>query len=179
MRHIEGCSFKEAVAVLGLVDSTRSRRPSAGGSTADDDRSTLDYAARIWDQTVDLGPEAIDYFNRRGISIDAVPDFGGLRWHAHCPWKGGTRPCVIGRYTTAIGNEPRGIWRRPIDGSKPKALGPTSGCAIRLWPDDAVELGLVLGEGIESTLSGALCIEHQKTLLQPAWAAGSAGNLSK
>ena len=37
----------------------------------------------------------------------------------------------------------------------------------------------MLGEGVESTLSAAICIEHQETLLQPAWAAGSAGNMAK
>jgi putative DNA primase/helicase len=49
---------------------------------------------------------------------------------------------------------------------------------IRLWPDDAVETGLVLGEGVETTLAAATRIEHRGTLLQPAWAAGSAGNIS-
>jgi hypothetical protein len=177
VRHIERCSFKEAIAVLG-GDSAHGRSPPVGGA-ADDDRSTLVCAARIWNQTTDLSPEAIAYFERRGISIDAVPDHGGLRWQAHCPWEGGTKPCVIGRYTTANGNEPRGIWRRPIDGSKPKALGPTAGCVIRLWPDDTVEQDLVLGEGVETTLAAATRIEHRGTLLQPAWAAGSAGNMAK
>ena len=86
---------------------------------------------------------------------------------------------MIARYTTAIGNEPKGIWRRRIDGGKPKALGPTAGCVIRLLPDDAVEQGLVLGEGVETSLAAATRIEHRGTLLQPAWAAGSAGNMAK
>ena len=177
LRHVEGCSFKEAVAALGGVDSARGRR-APPLSTANDDR-TLSVAVRIWDQAVALGPEAIAYFERRGIDIDAVPEQGGLRWLAQCPWESSTRPCVVGRYTTAIGNEPRGVWRRPIDGGKPKALGPTAGCVIRLWPDDAVEQGLVLGEGVETSLAAATRIEHRGTLLQPAWAAGSAGNMAK
>jgi hypothetical protein len=57
------------------------------------------------------------------------------------------------------------------------SLGPTRGCVIRLWPDDYVEQGLVLGEGIESTLAAATRIEHLGTLLQPAWAAGDAGHM--
>jgi hypothetical protein len=86
---------------------------------------------------------------------------------------------VVGRYKTAVGNEPRGVWRRPITGEKPKALGPTAGCVIQLWPHDAVELGLVLGEGVETTLAAATRLEHRGTLLQPAWAAGCAGNMAK
>jgi hypothetical protein len=52
-----------------------------------------------------------------------------------------------------------------------------AGCVIRLWPDDAVEQGLVLGEGPETTLAAATRIMHRGTLLQPAWATGSAGNM--
>jgi hypothetical protein len=37
---------------------------------------------------------------------------------------------------------------------------------------------LVLGEGVETTLAAATRIEHRGTLLQPAWAAGFAGNLA-
>jgi hypothetical protein len=49
---------------------------------------------------------------------------------------------------------------------------------IRLWPDTDVSTGLVLGEGIETTLAAATRIEHHGTLLRPAWAAGSAGNIA-
>ena len=124
-------------------------------------------AERIWHQTTPLGPDAIAYFCRRGIDIDAVPEYGGLRWHSRCPWGSTTKRCVVGRYITAIGNEPRGVWRRPIDGGKPKALGPTTGCVIRIWPDDAVEGGLVLGEGVETALAAATRIELRGTLRRP------------
>jgi Toprim domain len=53
-----------------------------------------------------------------------------------------------------------------------------SGCVIRLWPDDAVNEGLAIGEGIETTLAAATRIEHRGTLLRPAWATGSAGNMA-
>jgi hypothetical protein len=106
-----------------------------------------------------------------------VPEHGGLRLHPRCPWQGGTKPCVIGRFTTALGNEPKGIWRRPLTGEKPMTLGPMAGCVIRLWPDEAVELGLVIGEGVETVLAAATQITHRGTLLQPAWAACTAGNL--
>lgn len=50
---------------------------------------------------------------------------------------------------------------------------------IRLWPDEEVDLGVVIGEGVETTLSAATRIEHKGTLLQPAWAAGFAGNMAR
>jgi phage/plasmid primase-like uncharacterized protein len=185
VRHVRGCSFREAVTFLdcGAAPAPRPFVPRTGGtldrSTAND-RASLDYAGKIWDQADPLGQEAIGYFERRAIDVDAVlPSHGGLRWHPRCPWEGGTRPCILGRYTTAVCNQQRGIWRRPVDGSKPKALGPTTECVIRLWPDDAVEAGLVLGEGVETTLAAATRIAHRGTLLQPAWAAGSAGGMAR
>ena len=51
------------------------------------------------------------------------------------------------------------------------------GCVIRLWPDKDVTSGLVIGEGVETTLSVATRFKLHGALLQPAWAATSAGNL--
>ena len=48
---------------------------------------------------------------------------------------------------------------------------------IRLWPDEDVSTGLVIGEGVETVLSVATRCTRRGTLLQPAWATGSAGNL--
>jgi hypothetical protein len=123
--------------------------------------------------------------------VDDVPDHGGLRWHPRCPWGLGTAPCIVARYTTAApveakpgelwrpaAIEPRGIWRRPLTGEKPRSLGPALGCVIRLWPDDAVESGLVLGEGVETTLAAATRITHRGTYLRPAWAAGSSSHMA-
>jgi Toprim domain/CHC2 zinc finger len=183
VRHVRDCSFREAVAFLDCRAVPPSRpfvpRSNRTRPTTVDDRAALDYAGKIWYEANPLGPEAIEYFNRRCIDIDAVPNHGGLRWHPRCPWEGGTTPCVVGRYTTVLDNHQRGVWRRPIDGSKPKALGPTAGCVIRLWADDAVETGLVLGEGVETTLAAATHMKHKGTLLQPAWAAGSAGGMAR
>jgi hypothetical protein len=139
----------------------------------------LARAAAIFDESLPLSPIARDYFTRRKIPLGDVPDDGGLRWHPKCPWggAGATAPCIVARYTDAVTAEPRGIWRRPLTGEKPRGLGPNAGCVIRLWPDDSVEYGLVLGEGVETTLAAATRIVHRGTYLRPAWAAGSAGNM--
>ena len=49
---------------------------------------------------------------------------------------------------------------------------------IRLWPDEAVEQGLVIGEGLETVLVAATRIEHKGTRLAPAWACGDAGHVA-
>jgi Toprim domain/Zinc-binding domain of primase-helicase len=145
----------------------------------DDDQRRLEQADAIWRASSPLMRDAINYFAQRRINIGDAPEHGGLRFHVRCPWRGGTAPAIVGRFTTALSNEPRGIWRRPISGEKPKTLGPMAGCVIRLWPDEAVEQGLVLGEGVETVLRAATRIRHKGTLLQPAWAACSAGNLER
>jgi hypothetical protein len=120
----------------------------------------------------------INYLAERGITLDDVPEFGGLRFHPRCPWGQITLPCIVARFTDALTNAPLGIHRRRIDSrDKPLSLGPISGGVIRLWPDEHVAEGLVIGEGIETVLAAATRIEHHGTLLRPAWAAGSAGNL--
>jgi hypothetical protein len=185
--HLDGTPFAVAVETL-TGDNAGGYKLSKNGNKVstsinhqqrDDEQRRLELAARLFNEAKPLGAEAISYFAKRGIDIGAVPKHGGLRFHPRCPFDGQDKPCVLARYTDAISNKPRGIWRRPIDGTKPKALGPTAGCVIRLWPDDAVELGLVLGEGIETTLAAATRIEHCGTLLQPAWAAGFAQNMRR
>jgi hypothetical protein len=143
-------------------------------------RSKQDAADRIWRQSYNImGTAGEGYPARRGIELDSVPNFGGLRWSPACAWEGGMAPCILARFTDAITGEPRGIWRRPIDGREPKSmtLGPMGGCVIRLWPDEDVTTALVLGEGVMTVLAAATRCVHRGTLLRPAWAAGSAGNL--
>jgi phage/plasmid primase-like uncharacterized protein len=180
MQHVDGCDFATAISTLAgnTARLTPKPAPVRRDDRDDDDRHRLEQADTIWQASSILGPDATSYFTRRGINIDDVPDHGGLRFHPRCPWQGGSTPAIVGRFTTALGNEPCGIWRRLITGEKPKTLGPMAACVIRLWPDEAVEQGLVVGEGIETTLAAATRIKHKGTLLQPAWAACSAGNMA-
>jgi hypothetical protein len=112
-----------------------------------------------------------------------LPDVHGvLRFHPNCPFGQGQRhPCIVALWTDALTAEPRAIHRTALksDGTKlgRMSLGPTASCVIRLWKDEAVSSGLIIGEGIETVLAAAR-IEHRGTLLQPAWATGSAGNLA-
>ena len=179
--HCARCDI-DGIALAGNNDNKIEIAPASivesNGDEEEKRRRKLEQADRIWRQSYNVAGTAGEaYLARRGIELAGVPNFGGLRWHPNCPWEGGTTPCVLARFTDAVTAEPRGIWRRPIDGGKPKTFGPMGGCVIRLWPDEDVTTGLVLGEGVETTLAAATRFTHRNTLLQPAWAAGSAGNL--
>jgi hypothetical protein len=196
VRHLDDCDFSRAVETLAgpapdhgkETDDERRDREQREVERLERDRreremraadlaNTLRYVDGLWVPTVSLPPEALGHFKRRGISLDDVPDQGGLRFHPRCPFDGRVLPCIVGRFTDAVTNAPGGLWRRPINGEKPKSIGPMKGHVIRLWPDDWVEQGLVIGEGVETVLAGATRVVHRATLLRPAWACGGDYNL--
>src|SRR5262249_57293751 len=79
---------------------------------------------------------------------------------------------------TAARGGGRAFARPPLARRKPMSLGPMRGCVIRLWPDEDVTTKLVIGEGVETTLSVATGLPSRDgTMFRPAWAAASAGNL--
>jgi hypothetical protein len=139
----------------------------------------------IWQQAEPIGDVARAYLVRRGIALENLPIElpRAMRWHPTCPWEQGTRACLVALWTDVLTNAPRAIHRRPLTDAGEAAahwyaLAPTAGCVIRLWPQEDVAHGLVVGEGIETTLAAATRIEHRHTLLQPAWACGDAGHLA-
>lgn len=143
-----------------------------------------EYVAWLYySATTELPAKVRAYFKWRGIPIGDAP-VGALRYQPKCPFgKSGKIPCIVARYTDAVTGEGRGIWRRPPivgrNAAKPMTLGSMKGCVIRLWPQEMVGKRLVLGEGVETTLAAALCVPYYGHKLQPAWAAGSAGNIKR
>jgi hypothetical protein len=111
----------------------------------------------------------------RGRRLDFL-DLAGrvLRFHPRCPFGPGVaHPCLLGLFRSIITDEPVGIHRTALDPDGHKidrmALGRVGGAAIKLSPNDEVEHGLVVGEGIETTIAG------MAKGFTPAWALGFAG----
>jgi len=183
VQHLDGVRLGEAVKTLTGMSArppspTRPTPPASEITPEPKQPDPLEAADRIWQEAIAIeGTPGEAYLERRGIALNRVPNYGGLRFHPRCPWMHGTTPCVVARFTDAATGEPRGIWRRPIDGSKPMTIGPMGGSVIRLWPDESVTTAIVIGEGVETVLSAATRFTRRGALLQPAWATGSAGNL--
>jgi len=142
------------------------------------DEARLIDVERIWSEaTPNLPAWVIDYLAGRGIAIERLGRHG-LRYHPTCIWRSERLPCLLARFTDAITGEPRGLWRRMLAASVKLSLGPNRGCVIRLAP--RIGKRLVIGEGIETTLSGT-CITYEGKLLcapyWPAWACGDAGHM--
>ena len=146
---------------------------------ADERYTTLsDWGWRIWRETRPLEGAALAYLRARHCAVP--PADGDLRWHPELKADDThTGPALVGLVTHAVTNEPLSLhrtWIRP-DGTKD---GPgrrflsrhtMKHGVCRLWPDEAVETGLFLAEGIETALSVAA------SGWRPTWAALSAGTL--
>lgn len=139
-----------------------------------------EYGLELWGACTGLrGTIGEQYLLARHCAIP--PEDGDLRFHHALKHPGGyTGPALVALITDAITREPISLhrtWIRP-DGKK-AAIDPPrmvlgghrkQGGVVRLWPDEAVDYGLGIGEGIETALTLA-------TVLRPAWSLIDAGNL--
>ncbi len=138
----------------------------------------------FWASCEAVTPESVVGRYLAGRVCALPPADGDLRWHPKAfHWPTQTHgPAMVGLITDAITNAPLSLhftFLKP-DGSgkaeieRPKLLLPKhrkAGGVIRLWPDEAVTLGLGIAEGIET----ALALAHRYT---PVWCAIDAGNLA-
>ena len=174
-------TFRQAVEHLRQL-AGRSAAP-VNNQNRRDPEETRKFALSIWeDARLIKGTLAEAYLNTRHIDITGLPT-AALRFHPRCRFgRGNYQPCLIALFRDAVTDKPTGIHRirLALDNQKVerKMLGPVSGAVIKLWPDEDVTYGLVIGEGIETTLAAAARVEHRGTLLRPAWAAGNENNLA-
>ena len=184
-----GCAGADVIAELrrmGLVESYSAERGPISASNIiegrrDSENRRRDYALRIWRDTWrGEGSPAATYLASRRIVLNPWPP--SLRFHPHCPQprdeNGNTvtpLPAMVA-LVECVGPGPVGIHCTYLkdDGTgkaeiaKAKAMfGPVGGGAVRFGMPVAGQ-ELVVGEGIESTLSVAVACS------MPAWAALSA-----
>jgi putative DNA primase/helicase len=138
-------------------------------------------AQRLWASARPItGTAAETYLAARGLVGFTSPALRFLAEHRHAP-TGTTWPALIAAVTDPLTGRLQGIHRTylardgrgkaPVELAK-MSLGPTAGAVIRL-SEPQPGRPLVIGEGIESTISGGLILGA------PAWAAVAAGNLAR
>jgi CHC2-type zinc finger protein/Toprim domain-containing protein len=175
----EGLTFAQAVEHL--------RQPAGRSAPIKQDKrnpeETRKFALSIWGDARQIkGTLAEAYLVARHIDISGLPT-AALRFHPRCIFgRGNYVPALLALFRDPVTNKPTGIHRirLALDNQKVerRALGPIGGSVIKLWPDEDVTYGLVIGEGIETTLAAATRIKYRGTLLQPAWSAGNEDNLA-
>jgi hypothetical protein len=190
VQHIDGVGFKDACRILGgdaAPTTARPKPPAAPSKPSPAVRSAPSpptsnraqnqnsgRAAELWRAAIPIAGTLADvYLRSRGLYF---PDpYGGiLRFHPRCPFGlGATHACLLVLFRSITTDEPVGVHRIAIDPEGRKiarmALGRVGGAAIKLTRHDDVERGLVVGEGVETTIAGMMLG------FTPAWALGFAG----
>ena len=195
--HLDGVGFQEAVAILAggkrpspAPQRTPMARPALD-CTADEERKRQ-RALQWWEEASPIeGTPAERYLVEiRKLILPPGVSPRVLRFHPDCPFGGdGTRhSCLLALYRRIalprlmppdqpMEAEPRAVMRTAltVDGKKigRMAYGAVRGAAIKLSDDADVTTGLVIGEGLETTLAGMVFG------FAPAWALGSAGGIAK
>jgi phage/plasmid primase-like uncharacterized protein len=170
IRHLDGVDFATACKTLGQ-DAVKAKISTGPVETKLPAAETQGLALRLWNEAVPImGTLAERYLQHRGLELLSCDDV--LRFLARCPFGGVSHPCMLGLYRDLQTDEPKAIHRTALGpgGVKidRKALGPVSGCALKLDADENVETGLTIAEGIETALAG------RQLGFRPAWAVGSA-----
>jgi hypothetical protein len=181
VKHLDGCDFKEAVRTLAGTNSGIERKPitpvkPVQSLVLHDDTENTARALRLWDEASPIaGTLAEQYLRRRGL--EPPEDDEALRYYGVCPFGDSRYSCLLALYRDIHTNEPKAISRTALGPGGiqigRKMLGPVGGCAIKMDGDENVELGMTIGEGIETTLAG------RQLGFRPAWALGSAGAIAK
>ena len=177
-----GCDFRDILAAAGVAPGSYTQPdPAVIARRASEELAQTEKRSRqalaVWDEALPIGGTVAErYLRNRGIDCD-LP--GTLRYHPSC-WHGPTTqryPAMIGRVQgcdhTAIHRtflRPDGAGKACIEPSK-LMLGATAGGAVRLSGGPGP---LLIGEGIESTLSAFILLGDMTATV---WAALSTSGL--
>ena len=143
--------------------------------------SLSEFGRDVWAACGALTGVGLAYLEARSCVIP--PSDGHLRYHPDLkhPPTGSAGAALVALVTDAITGRPLTLHRTWIcaDGTKAPLDPPRmllgghrkAGGVVRLWPDEAVTLGLGIAEGVETALS----LAHAFT---PVWACIDAGNMS-
>jgi hypothetical protein len=192
-----GCAPRDvydALRAQGLLDQKWKEtkpgyieRDSIYGNHRDDDAARTAKALALWDEAKPISDTlAVKYLANRGITQLPPNVNETLRFHPKVifgkddadQWR--FAPCLLCLVRNIVTDHPQAVHRigLTLDGDKLErlALGPIKGGAVKLWDEAEVTTGLVIGEGIETTLAGAM-VEHKGTLLRPAWSVLNTANM--
>ncbi len=179
---IECRDYVRAALGLGAREQRRwqpsPRWPRPGTVAPDNDAGNRsELALQLWNEARDpLGTMVADYLASRGLTLPA--DIAGdvIRFHPALTFEGVRVGAMVALYRDIKTDEPCGIHRTFLDGVgrklNRKMLGRARAAAIKLDADEAVTLGLQVGEGVES------CLAARLAGFRPVWALGSASAIA-
>jgi hypothetical protein len=168
---VEGLDRDKAIAQLKSGDGpTIDRAPKPKQR---DKAGSIAYALKLWQAATPIaGTLAARYLSdTRGIDLAQLPaDVNEtLRYHPRCAFGSVNHPCLLALMRDVMTDEPVGIQRialtRTAEKIERRALGNLG--VVKLWKPNGQ---LVIGEGLETTLSAATRVPYEDAPLRPAWA---------
>ena len=141
----------------------------------DDDAAGRRRAAlAVWHAAGDPRDTLVErYLASRALALDQALAGPVLRFAPAGAFGQDRAPLMVAAYRCIVTDSLQAVHRTALspNGEKigRKMLGPAGGCAVKLDADDAVTIGLAIGEGIET------CLAARLLGIRPAWALGSVG----
>jgi Toprim domain len=169
--------------VVDLVERNRQREQAQRRERQDKQERTAS-ALKLWElRTPFTGSPAETYLRvTRGIGdwLEAFDLDESLGFHPSLTFDGQPARCMLALVRDVVSDEPVAIHRTFLTTDKipqrieRRSLGPIAGGAIKLSLDGDVTHGLLIGEGIESTLSASLILS-----MRPCWSVLSRSGIAK
>jgi Toprim domain/CHC2 zinc finger len=184
VEHLDGVEFKQAIEKLAGAQETGAAGPSEARMAPSPSRADNGaLAASIWQDSIDPRETIVErYLASRGLELPQGDCSRFIRFHASCPFGTERHPALVALIRNIETDASQGIQRTALDpdGTAIKRdgktlrmmLGPMAGGAIKIDPDEHVEQGLCIGEGLETCLAGC------QLGLRPVWAMGSVSGIS-
>ena len=191
VRCFAGCNSLDVLAELrrrGLTDKPKTSRrrdpfadhhrataaPVQGDEAAS--RRNCAFALRIWAEAIGpRGTLAEAYLQSRALELPDEAAIAAIRFHPTCRFGNERMPAMVCLVRNIRTDEPQSIHRTALtpDGIAIRrngktfrmSLGPVTGGAIKLDPDEDVTQGICIGEGVETCLAG------RQMGLRPVWSA--------
>jgi hypothetical protein len=168
-----------------VYDEIVGHGPGDHTETADDEEilAKKRRVASLWEQGIEPRGTIVETY-LRSRRLDLPDEIAGevLRFHPQCPWRDEASgeivriPAMLAAMRGVHSDKLTGMHRTALtaDGRKigRRMLGIAASAAIKLDADDAVTMGLVIGEGIETALAA------RQMGFRPAWALGSVGAIA-
>ena len=165
----------------GDIEELPEAPPASPPGAARSQTDTLKRGIRLWQTAVSIrGTLAERYLTEiRKLDLAILPDIDAvLRFHPRCPFDGNWHPCVIALFRDVETDAVAGIHRVALTADAEKI----GRMMLGTWPRPrSIKLRsggdqLVVGEGIETVIAGAMHLAHKSAAL---WAMGSAGAIRK
>jgi hypothetical protein len=166
-RHVLDCSFSDAKEFIG---DDRAYEPRVSTTKPEPPIERNHVVPILWEAGVDpRGTPVERYLNSRKLELGEDIAGSVLRWHAGIG-------AMLALFRHIETDEPQALSRTFLDANarrvERKFLGPVGRAAIKLDPDERVNGGLHIGEGIET------CMAARQLGKKPTWALGSAGAIA-